>query len=230
MPAWNNVCAATLQAVERVQDEGGYGAKNASETSILERMRLSQPTVVQKLCASRNVALMLLQTGELFHWTSGLAIPKPVPFPLVQDAAEKTGTWPTLWTVAELLHYPMVTERTGGPTGLLDLASSVRIDKDFLTGIKIKMKVSEESARRKLASKIAEEADKRKPRVLNISAGNSHYCAITKQPSLNLYTWGRNNYGQLGHGDFKNRSIPTPVRAMESKMVVEAKCGVSCFF
>ena len=89
------------------------------------------------------------------------------------------------------------------------------------------MKVSVSKAKHKLAAKIEEEADKQKPRVLDVSAGNSHYCAVTDQPSLNLYTWGCNEDGQLGHGDSKNRSIPTPIKALESVMVVQAKCGVS---
>lgn len=39
------------------------------------------------------------------------------------------------------------------------------------------------------------------------------------------YTFGRNELGQLGHGDKMNRGAPTPVKALESVRVTKAACG-----
>lgn len=45
--------------------------------------------------------------------------------------------------------------------------------------------------------------------VAAISAGGSHALALTT--THKLYTWGNNNYGQLGFGDTTSRKVPTEV-------------------
>jgi len=43
-----------------------------------------------------------------------------------------------------------------------------------------------------------------------IAAGNAHSMAIAREPSM-FWTWGENEFGQLGHGNLhENSSVPTP--------------------
>ena len=51
--------------------------------------------------------------------------------------------------------------------------------------------------------------------VTQIAAGHYHFAAVTDQPSFNLYTWGQNQNGQLGHGDAITRRKPTRVMSMK---------------
>ena len=40
-----------------------------------------------------------------------------------------------------------------------------------------------------------------------------------------VFTWGRNETGQLGHGDTDDRAAPTEVKALEGIKVVGGSCG-----
>lgn len=40
-----------------------------------------------------------------------------------------------------------------------------------------------------------------------------------------LYTWGRGNYGRLGHGKSTDCSVPTIVSALNGQHVVRVACG-----
>eukprot|EP00899_Mesostigma_viride_P007600 jgi/Mesvir1/16841/Mv15734-RA.1 len=50
-----------------------------------------------------------------------------------------------------------------------------------------------------------------------------HCIAIDKEGRV--YSWGRNEDGQLGHGDFLTRNVPTIIRAFKDKKVVAAATG-----
>ena len=41
-----------------------------------------------------------------------------------------------------------------------------------------------------------------------------------------LFTWGWGYYGQLGHGDRKDRSVPTKVEIPGGEAVVKVSCGM----
>ena len=56
-----------------------------------------------------------------------------------------------------------------------------------------------------------------------IAAGSMFSCAVTEDGAL--YTWGCNSEGQLGHGDCKDRFIPTKVKMLESEPVFDVACG-----
>ena len=47
--------------------------------------------------------------------------------------------------------------------------------------------------------------------VISIAAGHDHFAALTEEPKNNLYTWGENQAGQLGHGDNKSKSQPKKI-------------------
>ncbi|XP_052077229.1 E3 ubiquitin-protein ligase HERC2-like isoform X2 [Mytilus californianus] len=56
-----------------------------------------------------------------------------------------------------------------------------------------------------------------------ISCGSTYSAAITG--SGELYTWGRGNYGRLGHGASDDVSEPTIVKALKGHRIVDIACG-----
>lgn len=68
--------------------------------------------------------------------------------------------------------------------------------------------------------------------VVAISCGGMHLLAITKEEGeLCVYSSGLNNYGQLGHGDLKNREELTKVQFFNGKDITKVEGGYqfSCF-
>ena len=65
-------------------------------------------------------------------------------------------------------------------------------------------------------------SEKEKIVIVAISAGKNHAAAIDDKGVL--YTWGQNNYGQLGDGTTTDRSEPTPVPGITSAKSVA--CGL----
>lgn len=59
--------------------------------------------------------------------------------------------------------------------------------------------------------------------IVHIACGGSHSSAISSNGTL--YTWGRDNYGCLGHGNLEDCTVPTQVTAMNGQKVVHAACG-----
>eukprot|EP00879_Flechtneria_rotunda_P014497 GHRR01015149.1.p1 GENE.GHRR01015149.1~~GHRR01015149.1.p1 ORF type:complete len:445 (+),score=126.49 GHRR01015149.1:103-1437(+) len=61
-------------------------------------------------------------------------------------------------------------------------------------------------------------------KVAFIAAGSAAAHCIVGDINGVCYTWGRNERGQLGHGDLLQRNIPTVVAGLQGKAVVKA-CG-----
>ncbi|XP_044334280.1 PH, RCC1 and FYVE domains-containing protein 1 isoform X2 [Triticum aestivum] len=59
--------------------------------------------------------------------------------------------------------------------------------------------------------------------VTEISSGSSHVAALTMNGKV--FTWGKGADGQLGLGDYANRSSPTLVEALEGRQVQSIACG-----
>jgi alpha-tubulin suppressor-like RCC1 family protein len=59
----------------------------------------------------------------------------------------------------------------------------------------------------------------------DISLGGSFAAAIDLR--FNVWTWGYNNNGELGLGDFESQTSPTPVVALEGKTLKSVSCGGS---
>lgn len=59
--------------------------------------------------------------------------------------------------------------------------------------------------------------------VREISSGASHVAALTMNGKV--FTWGKGADGQLGLGDYDNRSSPTLVEALEGRHVQSIACG-----
>ncbi|XP_047063281.1 PH, RCC1 and FYVE domains-containing protein 1-like [Lolium rigidum] len=59
--------------------------------------------------------------------------------------------------------------------------------------------------------------------VREISSGSSHVAALTMNGKV--FTWGKGSDGQLGLGDYDNRSSPTLVEALEGRHVQSIACG-----
>jgi alpha-tubulin suppressor-like RCC1 family protein len=59
--------------------------------------------------------------------------------------------------------------------------------------------------------------------VRQISTGSSHVAVLTANGKV--FTWGKGTEGQLGLGDYNNRSSPTLVEALEGRHVESIACG-----
>lgn len=62
-------------------------------------------------------------------------------------------------------------------------------------------------------------------RVKQVACGGFHTAAVTETGEV--YTWGGGEHGQLGHGDKVNKTVPTLVRSVADKLVVQITCGWS---
>lgn len=59
--------------------------------------------------------------------------------------------------------------------------------------------------------------------VVHISCGTSYSAAVTA--SGELYTWGRGNYGRLGHGNTDDQTLPKQVVGLKGEKVMDVACG-----
>mmetsp|Transcript_37574 Transcript_37574/g.61098 ORF Transcript_37574/g.61098 Transcript_37574/m.61098 type:complete len:677 (-) Transcript_37574:953-2983(-) len=63
-------------------------------------------------------------------------------------------------------------------------------------------------------------------RCIQIAAGDDHICAITEEEMKNLYSWGRNDHGQLGQGHKRTVTHPKALSTFPSKsQIVYVTCG-----
>mmetsp|Transcript_40455 Transcript_40455/g.114559 ORF Transcript_40455/g.114559 Transcript_40455/m.114559 type:complete len:458 (+) Transcript_40455:142-1515(+) len=62
-------------------------------------------------------------------------------------------------------------------------------------------------------------------KIMFVAAGSAACHSICGDAEGRCYTWGRNEKGQLGHGDLTIRNMPTPVEGLEGKVVVSASAG-----
>ena len=51
--------------------------------------------------------------------------------------------------------------------------------------------------------------------IKHFGAGENHTCVLTS--TGDIYTWGRGDYGQLGHGDLHGRDTPTLLKAFDNR-------------
>nr|XP_043639562.1 PH, RCC1 and FYVE domains-containing protein 1-like [Erigeron canadensis] len=56
-----------------------------------------------------------------------------------------------------------------------------------------------------------------------ISCGSHHVAVLTSKSEV--FTWGKGGKGQLGHGDNKDRNIPTLIEALSEPQVKSVVCG-----
>ncbi|XP_037554244.1 E3 ubiquitin-protein ligase HERC2 [Nematolebias whitei] len=59
--------------------------------------------------------------------------------------------------------------------------------------------------------------------VVHVACGSTYSAAITSDGEL--FTWGRGNYGRLGHGSSEDQTIPMLVIALKGHKVVDVACG-----
>ena len=58
---------------------------------------------------------------------------------------------------------------------------------------------------------------------IQIVCGGRHTAALTKKGEV--FTWGDNDYGQLGHGDNDERAVPTKVASLDGLFIIQISCG-----
>lgn len=63
-------------------------------------------------------------------------------------------------------------------------------------------------------------------RWLDVACGREHTAAIASDGSL--FTWGANDFGQLGDGTEESRKYPEKVTRLESEFVKSVSCGANC--
>ena len=56
-----------------------------------------------------------------------------------------------------------------------------------------------------------------------IVGGFYHAAALTEDGKV--FTWGNNDFGQLGHGDKKEMHIPTKVESLDGFFIAKIACG-----
>ena len=61
------------------------------------------------------------------------------------------------------------------------------------------------------------------PSVLSVSCGEFHTMVICTEGTI--YSWGKNDYGQLGHGDRHSRHFPKQIMALAKKICIKAAAG-----
>jgi alpha-tubulin suppressor-like RCC1 family protein len=61
-----------------------------------------------------------------------------------------------------------------------------------------------------------------------MSCGGQHVTAV--QSNGCVWTWGRNDFGQLGHGDTNTRTIPVDIRNSDVLGITRVACGFSHTF
>ncbi|MGH0166749.1 UNVERIFIED_CONTAM: hypothetical protein FKN15_006610 [Acipenser sinensis] len=59
--------------------------------------------------------------------------------------------------------------------------------------------------------------------VVHIACGSTYSAAITVDGEL--YTWGRGNYGRLGHGSSEDQTTPMLVTGLKGLKVIDVSCG-----
>ncbi|KAI8541759.1 hypothetical protein RHMOL_Rhmol08G0087300 [Rhododendron molle] len=63
-------------------------------------------------------------------------------------------------------------------------------------------------------------------RWLDIACGREHTAAVASDGSL--FTWGANEFGQLGDGTEKGRKQPKRVKQLQTEFVISVSCGAHC--
>lgn len=63
-------------------------------------------------------------------------------------------------------------------------------------------------------------------RWLDIACGREHTAAVASDGSL--FTWGANEFGQLGDGSENARKHPKKVKQLQSEFVISVSCGAHC--
>jgi alpha-tubulin suppressor-like RCC1 family protein len=58
---------------------------------------------------------------------------------------------------------------------------------------------------------------------IQIDCGGWHTAALTKNGEV--FTWGNNGNGKLGHGDKNERTIPTKVASLDGLFIIQISCG-----
>ncbi|GFS30517.1 regulator of chromosome condensation (RCC1) family protein [Actinidia rufa] len=63
-------------------------------------------------------------------------------------------------------------------------------------------------------------------RWLDIACGQEHTAAVASDGSL--FTWGANEFGQLGDGTENGRKQPKKVKQLQTEFVISVSCGAHC--
>ncbi|KAG0463276.1 hypothetical protein HPP92_019345 [Vanilla planifolia] len=79
---------------------------------------------------------------------------------------------------------------------------------------------------RQLSPKLFNSAQKRSLRWLDVACGLEHTAAVAADGVL--YTWGSNDFGQLGDGTEESTKYPRKVKLLQTEFVKSVACGAHC--
>uniref|UniRef100_A0A0D3FL27 Uncharacterized protein n=1 Tax=Oryza barthii TaxID=65489 RepID=A0A0D3FL27_9ORYZ len=77
-----------------------------------------------------------------------------------------------------------------------------------------------------LPPKLFKWQDGKNLRWIDVACGRGHTAAVASDGSL--YTWGANDFGQLGDGTEESAKEPQKVKALETEFVKSVSCGAHC--
>ena len=60
---------------------------------------------------------------------------------------------------------------------------------------------------------------------MSASTGVDHSAAVTRDGKL--FTWGKGNYGRLGHDNTDDQEMPKLVTALRSVKIIQVSCGTA---
>lgn len=60
---------------------------------------------------------------------------------------------------------------------------------------------------------------------IRISKFEGSGTAVALQSTGKIFSWGDNQFGQLGHGDLRSRKLPTQLQSLKRKQVSEVQLG-----
>ncbi|KAJ9540574.1 LOW QUALITY PROTEIN: hypothetical protein OSB04_027080 [Centaurea solstitialis] len=63
-------------------------------------------------------------------------------------------------------------------------------------------------------------------RWLDVACGREHTAAVASDGSL--FTWGANEFGQLGDGTETSRKLPRKLKQLQTELVISVACGAHC--
>jgi len=59
--------------------------------------------------------------------------------------------------------------------------------------------------------------------IVQITCGSTYTSARTANGEL--YSWGRGNYGRLGHGSSEDHCVPGLIKALKGHRIIDVACG-----
>lgn len=164
--------------------------------------------IVQVTCGSYHTAA-ITDAGELYSWGGGM-------YGKLGHGNESGHSRPCL---VDALKGVVLTQIACGSRHTIALSDAYEVYTwgDQENGV---AGHGETEGHQYLPRKVAALAGKE---TIQVAACGFHTSALTS--SGRVYTWGEGKFGRLGHGDERNKSVPTMIEALSHVKVTQVACG-----